>query len=87
MANEEKNSKENFLYPQEKYRGEFTPQNLILNYNIQEFGQRVALICGLEANGKMSPVDAYNKIKDLWEKLDKSKQEIIDNAPVNDPEK
>ncbi|MBR8828656.1 MAG: hypothetical protein DSM107014_12285 [Gomphosphaeria aponina SAG 52.96 = DSM 107014] len=79
MVDEDKNSKESFLYPIAKYRGDFTPQNLVLNANIQEFGQRVALICGLEANGKISPVEAYNKIKDLWEKLDKSKQELLDS--------
>lgn len=86
MANEEKKNKENFLFPVGKYYGKFTPENLVLNANIQEFGQRVSFICGLEANGKISPLDAYNQIKGLWEKLDKSKQELIDKTNLDNEE-
>lgn len=69
--------KDKFLYPFGKYKGEFTPENLVLNANLQEFAQKVSLICGLEANGKIKPLDAYDKIKELWETLKESKENIL----------
>lgn len=70
--------KQKFLYPLASYKGKFTPENLIFNANLQEFAQKVALICGLEANGKISPVDAYEQIRDLWEKLKQFKEENLE---------
>ncbi len=80
------NSKNNFLYPKDNYRGEFSasnPQNLILNANLQEFAQKVAYICGLETNGKVSSQEAYDRIKDLWHQLENSMQELLDNQEEN----
>ncbi|WP_088893490.1 DUF7219 family protein [Leptolyngbya ohadii] len=70
--------KEKFLYARGSYRGEFTPEHLAFNANLQEFAHRVALICGLEINGKLSPEAAYQQIRDLWHQLDRSKQALID---------
>lgn len=69
--------KENFLYPIRNYKGKFTPENLILNANLQEFAQKVSFICGLETNGKITPFEAFERIKILWEKLQESKDNLL----------
>ncbi|MGD1807676.1 DUF7219 family protein [Dapis sp. BLCC M126] len=68
--------KDDFLYPRSRYHGDFTPENLAFNANLQEFAQRVSLICGLETGGKLSSEEAYYKIKDLWKQLKKSKKNL-----------
>jgi hypothetical protein len=52
-----------------RFQGEFTPQNLAFDSNLQEFAQRVAYICGLESAGKITPNDAHAQIRDLYEEL------------------
>ena len=74
--NKEDKEKNKFLYPQTPYRGEFTPENLLLNANLQEFAQKISYICNLESNGKISSQDAYLQIKDLWKKLHKSAKNL-----------
>ncbi len=71
------NKKEEFLYPRSKYYGEFTPENLVFNANLQEFAQRISYVCNLENNGKISPKDAYERIKHLWKQLKQSKKELL----------
>ena len=61
--------KNDFLYPRSSYHGDFTPENLLFNANLQEFTQRASLICGLETSGKISPEEAYDQLKKLWKKL------------------
>jgi hypothetical protein len=73
--------KDDFLYPRSKYRGEFSPQNLAFDTNLQEFAQRISLICALENSGKLAPEDAYLQIKDLWKSLKRSKQNLLDLDP------
>lgn len=68
--------KEKFLYPKASYRGEFTPQNLVFDANLQEFAQRISFICGLETNGKLTPQEAYDEIKKLYKELKASKKEL-----------
>ena len=68
--------KADFLYPKAPYRGNFKPENLIFNANLQEFSQRVTYICNLESNGKLTPEESYRQIKTLWKQLKKSKQEL-----------
>ncbi|NCO74882.1 MAG: hypothetical protein GW795_11775 [Cyanobacteria bacterium] len=77
---ENKRDKENFIFPQSSYRGEFTPENLVFNANLQEFAQKVSYICNLETNGKITPQDAYKQIKNLWAELKTS----IKNLGLND---
>ncbi len=69
--------KEAFLDPRGKYYGEFTPENLVFDANLQEFAQRISYLCSLENNGKISPEDAYNQIKSLWKQLKQSKKELL----------
>ncbi|WP_019508018.1 hypothetical protein [Pleurocapsa sp. PCC 7319] len=74
------NLKEEFLYPIGNYRGEFNPENLAFNANLQQFAQQVSYLCGLEANGKISPEDTYDEIKKFWQQLKRSKKELLDNT-------
>nr|WP_199298391.1 hypothetical protein [Leptolyngbya sp. FACHB-17] len=68
------------MYPNAHYRGNFTPENLAFNANLQEFAQRVSLLCGLETSGKISPDDAYEQIKGLWNELRTSKKNLLDST-------
>ena len=74
-------NKDNFFYPVGRYYGEFTPEYLAFNANLQEFTQRVSIICGLEAGGKISPPEAYEEIQKLWQQLKASKQNLLDQPP------
>jgi len=58
-----------FLTPRARYQGEFTPQNLAFDSNLQEFAQRVAYVCALETAGKITPDEAHSRIRDLYETL------------------
>ena len=78
MNQQSNNDKDNFLYSQARYRGEFSPGNLAFNANLQEFTQKVGYICALETNGKISAKEAYDRIKDLWHQLKASKKELLD---------
>ncbi len=69
-------SKDDFLYPRSPYRGDFTPENLVFNANLQEFAQRIGYICALETGGKIPPEEAYSQIKELWKKLKNSKKNL-----------
>ena len=65
-----------FLYPRSRYYGQVKPENLVFNANLQEFAQRINYICNLETAGKLSPEDAYCKIKDLWKQLKQTKKQL-----------
>ena len=74
----EKNKKKNkFLYPKNTYRGDFSPENLTFNANLQEFTQKISYICNLETNGKISSTQAYAQIKQLWKELKRSKKNLL----------
>jgi hypothetical protein len=81
------NYKEKFLYPIGKYYGEFTPGKLAFNANLQLFAQKVAYLCDLEANDKISPEDTYQEIKKLWKQLQRSKEELLENDPFSKQDK
>ncbi|WP_019500606.1 hypothetical protein [Pseudanabaena sp. PCC 6802] len=74
----DKPSKEEFLNPTSRYQGEFTPENLVFDANLQEFANRISIICALENGGKLPPGEAYEQIKKLWKELKASKQNLID---------
>ncbi|MGD1867780.1 MAG: hypothetical protein ACFB0D_24780 [Phormidesmis sp.] len=85
MSEKDKNEQlDEFLTPRSRYHGEFTPQNLAFNANLQEFAQRVSLICGLETGGKVSSVDAYDDIKKLWKELKASKKNLLKKPKSDD---
>jgi hypothetical protein len=74
--------RDKFLHPRSPYYGEFKPENLVFNANLQEFAQKISYICNLETAGKIPPGEAYVRIKDLWKELKVSKKELgIDNNP------
>lgn len=68
--------RDDFLYPRSRYHGEFTPENLAFNANLQEFAQRVSYVCALETGGKIAPEEAYKQIRHLWKTLKKSKKNL-----------
>ena len=68
--------KEKFLYPRHRYQGEFTPESLVFNANLQEFAQKVTYVCSLETGGKLTGAQAYQQIKSLWKQLKMSRKEL-----------
>lgn len=66
--------KEKFLYPYESYRGKFQVEEVAFNANLQEFAQKVNVLCNLETNGKISSQQAYKEIKSLWKQLKNSRK-------------
>ncbi len=72
-------SKDDFMFPRRSFQGEFTPENLLFDVNLQEFADRVGIICALENGGKIAPAEAYRQIKDLWQALERSKQNLLGN--------
>lgn len=58
-----------FIYPIRRYHGQVKPEALVFNANLQEFAQRASYISNLQTRGKLSPQEAYNQIKALWEQL------------------
>lgn len=65
-----------FLYPRSRYYGQFSPQHLAFNANLQEFSQRISYICALETGGKLTSMEAYLQIRRLWKQLKKSKKDL-----------
>lgn len=86
MTDSKPSPKNDFLFPRSKYWGEFTPQQLAFNANLQEFAQRVSFVCNLETGGKMSADQAYDEIKRLWKDLKRSKANLIDAEASPPPE-
>ena len=86
MAEENEQLKNEFFYPKSRYHGEFTPEQLAFNANLQEFAQRVSIVCGLETGGQIATEDAYRQIKALWKQLKQSKQALIDSPKPDRPE-
>lgn len=72
MTDEEPVSKDELLSPRARFQGEFSPQNLAFDANLQEFAQRVAYVCSLETAGKLSPNEAHARIRALYEALERS---------------
>ncbi len=82
MEESDKTDKENFLYPRSSYHGEFNPENLVFNANLQEFAQKVGYIVNLQTSGKTTSDEAYKQIKALWKRLKHSKKELgINDQP------
>lgn len=69
-------NKDDFLYPRSRYYGQVKPENLVFNANLQEFNQRVGIICSLETSGKISSEEAYKQIKAMWKNLKRTKKQL-----------
>jgi hypothetical protein len=65
-----------FLYPRSPYYGQFKPEYLVFNANLQEFSQQVSYICNLQTGGKMSPEEAYQQIHSLFKVLKRAKKQL-----------
>ncbi|MEH1966442.1 DUF7219 family protein [Nostoc sp.] len=65
-----------FLYPRSSYYGQFKPEYLVFNANLQEFSQRVSYICNLQTGDKLSPEEAYKQIHILWKQLKHAKKAL-----------
>lgn len=70
----DRRDRDSFLYPRSRYYGEFSPQQLTFNANLQEFAQRISYISGLQTGGKISSDEAYKQIRVLYKRLKKSKK-------------
>lgn len=66
--------------PRARYQGEFTPERMVFNANLQEFANRISLICSLETGGKITSEEAYGEIKKLWKELKASKKVLLDES-------
>jgi hypothetical protein len=63
------------------YRGDnWSPERLVFHQNLETFAERVGLIVGLQANGKISQEEAYAQIKHIWKGLKQSKDTLIDRT-------
>ena len=82
MSQSNQGDKYKFFLPRAGYRGQVKPENLVFNANLQEFSHKISYITALETSGKLSPEDAYSKIKVLWKQLKRSKKELgVGNSP------
>lgn len=70
----DRRDRDSFLCPRSRYYGEFSPQQLTFNANLQEFAHRISYITGLQTGGKISPDEAYKRIKVLYKQLKQSKK-------------
>ena len=68
--------KKQFLYPSDRYYGQFRPENLVFSANLQEFTQRSSYIYNLQNGGKLNPEEAYKRIEALWKQLEQSKKQL-----------
>jgi len=48
--------------------------------DLRQFANKVGIICGLEAGGKVPPLDAYKQVKKLFKKLKKSRKEMLQES-------
>ena len=60
---------------------DWSPQRAAFHHNLEQFADRIGLIVGLQANGKVSQEEAYEQIKELWKALKTSR---VDLLPRND---
>jgi hypothetical protein len=82
----EMTDRDDFLYPRSRYYGEFTPENLVFNANLQEFAQKVSYLCAMETGGKITADQAYKEIKTMYRELKKTRKSLgIGKKKPDDP--
>lgn len=69
-------SKRQLLFPRSRYYGQFSPEKLVFNDNLQQFAHQVGYISGLHTGGKLSEAEAIEKIDQLWHALNLSKEQL-----------
>ncbi len=61
------------------YHGDdWTPERVAFHQNLEQFADRVGLIVGLQANGKITQEAAYDEIKKLWTLLRSSRSSLLE---------
>jgi hypothetical protein len=62
------------------YRGEdWSPERLVFHQNLEQFAERVGLIVGLQGNGKITQEEAYDEIRQIWQQLQSSRDNLLKN--------
>jgi hypothetical protein len=62
------------------YRGSnWSPERLAFHQNLETFADRIGLIVGLQANGKIDQKQAFEEIRILWSQLKASSKELLSN--------
>ena len=56
---------------------DWSPQRAAFHQNLEQFADRIGLIVGLQANGKVSQENAYEQIKDMWKHLKESRNGLL----------
>jgi hypothetical protein len=51
-------------------------EEMLFEANLREFANQVGIICGLESGGKISQTEAYDRIKELWKQLKRSRKNL-----------
>ncbi len=60
------------------YRGaNWSPERLAFHQNLETFADRIGLIVGLQANGKIGQNQAFKDIRKLWSQLKASSKELL----------
>ena len=52
------------------------PKDFIMDESLQSFASDIGIVCALEAGGKITPQEAYKKIKARWKELKKAKKAL-----------
>lgn len=76
MENQDEIDKNTFLYPRSRYYGNFTPEILAFNANLQELAQKVNFISNLHTAGKLSTEQATQQLNSLWEQFSRAKETL-----------
>jgi hypothetical protein len=62
------------------YRGSnWSPERLAFHQNLETFADRIGLIVGLQANGKIDQEQAFEEIRKLWSQLKASSKELLND--------
>ena len=56
-------------------------ETMLFHANLREFANRVGIVCALESGHKLTPEDAYHRVKKLWKSLKRSKRNLHIRAP------
>jgi hypothetical protein len=76
-----------FISPRHSYHGSVNPESLVFNANLQEFAAQVSYISCLATAGKLSAEESHRQIQELWQDLDRSKQQLgVGKNPFNSTE-
>ena len=62
---------------------DWSPQRAAFHQNLEQFADRIGLIVGLQANGKVTQEEAYEQIKELWKTLKISRNDLLPNDDNN----